>query len=47
MPVDEYDRITRRASEALQANELSDNELRAIAEAKVPQGYEDLDREIE
>ncbi len=47
MSVDEYRRLKRRARESLLASELSDKDVQAIADATVPDGYEDLDREIE
>ena len=46
LSVDEYHRLKRRDREALLATGLSDDDLRAIAEAEVPAEYADLNTEL-
>ena len=46
LSVDEYHRLKRRDREAMLATGLSDDDLRAIAEAEVPAEYADLNTEL-
>lgn len=43
---DEYRRLKRREQEVLRVEELSDSDLRAIAQARVPLEYAALDAEL-
>lgn len=45
--VDEYQRLKRRDRQVLTAEELSEEDLAAIASSKVPDEYADLDAELE
>ncbi|RDJ25016.1 type II toxin-antitoxin system Phd/YefM family antitoxin [Bosea caraganae] len=47
MSADEYSRLKRRERKALLAEELSDEELKLIAESEPPAGLEHLDSELE
>jgi hypothetical protein len=47
MSVDEYQRLKRRAQEALPVGALSDAELEAIAGTEMAPHHRPLDREIE
>jgi prevent-host-death family protein len=46
LSVDEYHRLKRRDREALLVTGLSDDDLRAIADAEVPAEHADLDAEL-
>ena len=46
LSTEEYARLRRRDREALAVEELSDEDLAAIARAEMPKGHEQLDAEL-
>ena len=43
---EEYERLKRRDRRAIAAGELTDRQIAALREAKVPEQHADLDREL-